>query len=93
MEIVSGQQKDRAFGRVANEFNLSPFGSPQLFQMLENKNSGWGKFLKMILGSLVLVKEAFTQPSHEVKSSVTGYFSNKESLLFLAGMLAVELCL
>lgn len=34
--------------------------------------------------SLVLVNEAFTQLSPEVKFSVTGYFSSKESLLFLS---------
>lgn len=42
MEIISGQQKDRASGRIGNEFNLYPFGSLQFLQLLENKNGRWG---------------------------------------------------
>ena len=39
MEIISGQQKDKASGRIGNEFNLYPFGSPQFFQLLENRHN------------------------------------------------------
>lgn len=42
MEIISGQQKDKASGRIGNEFNLYPFGSLQFFQQLENQNGRLG---------------------------------------------------
>lgn len=43
MEIISGQQEDKASGRIGNEFNLYPFGSLQFLQLLENKTGRWGE--------------------------------------------------
>lgn len=94
MAIISGQQKDKASGRIGYEFNLCPFGSPQFFQLLGNRCSGvGGRWLKVFWGSLVLVKEAFIRPPLAAKSSITGSFPNKESFLFLMDTPVPELSL
>ena len=64
-----------------------PFGSLQFFQLLEKKNGRWGEVTQSYLG-VIGFSERFW-----VKSFVTGYYSNKEDLIFLMGTATLELCL
>lgn len=89
MEIISGQQENKASGRIGNEFSLYPFGSPQLFQILENKNGRqWRWGLRVISGPLASVKGALAQPSRDAESWVAGCVLTKSRRLSPVGSAA-----
>lgn len=91
MEIISGQQENKASGRIGNEFSLYPFGSPQLFQILENKNGRqWRWGLRVISGPVGLSKRSFSSAISRRRVLGRWLCSNKEPPPFPGGLCSLR---
>lgn len=91
MEIISGQQKDKASRRIGHEFNLCPFGSPQFFQLLGNRCSGVGKVTQSF-GVTGFSKKKLFRPALAASLPSLVLFPNKKAS-FLMNTPVPELCL